>query len=79
MQIEEAAAAMYGWLRSNNIPVEGVRLVLSFPDAESKARAEMVIAREMQAMMRWAGQYQPDLKQFEMHGMDMRLESRRDR
>ena len=80
MRIVDVAATMYGWLRSNNIPVVGFRLVLSFPDAAAKARAEMALSREMQEVMRFAVEgTEPGLKQFEMHGIDMRLESRVDR
>lgn len=81
MTFVEPAAAMYRWLQSNNIPVEGFRLVLSFPDAAAKARAEQTISREMDAFMRFAADAPRcgELKQFEMHGIDTRLESRVDR
>jgi hypothetical protein len=80
VELINPAAAMYRWLHSNNIPVDGFRLVLSFPDAKTKARAEMVIAREMQSLMQFSTQYDlADLRQFKLHGLDMRLESRADR
>lgn len=78
MTFDQAAAGIYHWLRENNIETEGFRLVLSFPDAVSKSEADMTLAREFQHVMFGPG-CAIDTKQFQMHGIDVRFESRKDK
>jgi hypothetical protein len=80
MTFAQAAAGIYHWLRENNMETKGFRLVLSFPDAMAKAQADMTLSRELQGLM--LNPSAPggiDTKQFEMHGIDTRFESRKDK
>ena len=78
MTFDQAAAGIYHWLRENNMEPDGFRLVLSFPDAMSKSGADMTLAREFQHVMFGPG-CAIDTKQFQMHGIDVRFESRKDK
>lgn len=80
MTFAQAAAGIYQWLRENNMETEGFRLVLSFPDAMAKSLADITLQREMQGLVRWTTDTEAcGTKQFMMHGIDTRLESRKDK
>ena len=76
----EVARALRRWLAENQLPADGVRLVLSFPDARAKFNAEATIAREVRSLMRYSDDAPAmPLKAFKMCDIDMRLESRADK
>jgi hypothetical protein len=74
----DVALRMHDWLREQNIPVEAFRMVLSFPSMDDKMKAEGVIRRELQGMARYAAPGFPT-KHIQLYGIDIRLESRRDK
>jgi hypothetical protein len=52
MTMNHVTRAVHNWLMENNLPIEGVRVVIEFPSKESAGRAEMCIKREVEPMMR---------------------------
>lgn len=79
MRTVELAANLYRWLMSNNIPVKDFRLILSFPNQIDKSKAEFVILRELQELFRFQEELTGEMKSFNLHGIDFRLESRIDK
>jgi hypothetical protein len=45
----EFTDALRRWLTMNNIPLEGVKIVLEFTDARSAHEAQMTIKRDMES------------------------------
>ena len=51
MTLNHVTRAMHNWLMENNIPLEGVRLIVEFPDKATAGHAEMCIKREIEPML----------------------------
>jgi len=75
----QAAAGLYRWMMANHIDPKAMRVVLSMPDDEGKARVELAILSEFEHLMMTArGDMESPLKAWQLHGVNFRLQARRD-
>lgn len=51
VDLNDITARINHWLAKNDLPREGVRVVIEFPTKDSACRAEMVVKREIEPMM----------------------------
>ena len=74
----QAAAGLYHWMKANHIDPKAMRVVLSMPDEQGKAAVELAILREFQGQMAPMSKIEQPLKALQVHGVDFRLQTRKD-
>jgi len=77
--LTQAAAALYHWMMANHIDPGTARITISLPDARERSKAEMAIKREFEPLLSLREAFTGDpLTAFKLHGVDFRLEARKD-
>lgn len=72
--MEQTMRALSHWLTKNNIPIEGVKIIIEFPEQRHAAAAEMCIRRDLEPMMLYRA---PTFGKMEtMNGIGLSLRSR---
>lgn len=72
--MEHVTRALNYWLAKNNIPTEGVRIVIEFPEERHAHAAEMCIKRDLEPTLQYvSGTFG---KMDTMHGIGLTLRAR---
>lgn len=51
MSLNDITARIGHWLEKNDLPRDGIKIILEFPDQETAYRAEMCIKQEIEPML----------------------------
>lgn len=76
--INDVTGRLKAWLEANQIPVDGLTVILNFRDSDAAARFDWVLNKELEAFaMAWSqapGQWTVTTN-FKMNGLSMKVES----